>query len=41
MSDGAFAENAAGAVDHVVGGQSGGLIDDENGVHEMIEWFGD
>ncbi len=36
VSDGALAENAAGAVDYVVRGKSGGLVDDEDGVHEMI-----
>jgi hypothetical protein len=34
MSDGALAENATSAVDHVVGGESGGLVDDEDGIHE-------
>ena len=33
VADGAFVENAAGAVDHVVRGESGGLVDDEDGVH--------
>ena len=33
VADGTFAENAAGAVDHVVRGKSGGLVDDEDGVH--------
>ena len=36
VADGTFAENAAGAVDHVVRGKSGGLVDDEDGVH--WEW---
>jgi hypothetical protein len=29
-------ENAARAVNHVVRGESGGLVDDENAVHEKI-----
>ncbi len=33
VSDRAFAKNAAGAVDHIVRGASGGLVDDEDGVH--------
>lgn len=36
MSDGALAENAAHAVDDVMGGPTGGLIDDDDAVHEKI-----
>jgi hypothetical protein len=33
VSDGALAEKAAGAGDDIVRGESGGFVDDENGVH--------
>ncbi len=34
VADGALAQNAAHAVDHVVGGPSGGLVDDDDAIHE-------
>ncbi len=36
MADGALAENAAHAVDHVVGGPTSGLVDDDDAIHERI-----
>ena len=36
VADGAFVEDAAGAVDDVVRGESGGLVDDEDAIHEKI-----
>ena len=36
MPDRALAQNAAHAIDHIMRGQSGGLIDDENTVHGRI-----
>jgi len=36
MTDRALSEDAANAVDYVVRGQSRGLIDDEDAVHEGI-----
>ena len=34
MAHRALLQDAADAIDHVVRGQSGGLVDDEDGVHE-------
>jgi hypothetical protein len=36
MADGALAEDAAHAIDHIVRGPSGGLVDDDDAIHEEI-----
>ena len=36
VADGALLQDAARAVDHVVRGESGGLVDDEDAIHERI-----
>jgi hypothetical protein len=36
MPDGTLAEDSAHAGDDVVGGESGGLIDDDDAIHERI-----
>ena len=41
VADGAFVKNAARAVNAVVRGESGGLVDDEDGVHSEIERLSD
>jgi hypothetical protein len=40
MADGTLAENAAHAVDYVVGGPSGGLVDDDDAIHggDLVIW---
>ncbi len=40
MTDATLAKNAAHAGDHVVRGPTRGLIDDDNAIHERIEYVG-